>query len=87
LAGARLREGGYRAAALPPQNRNLKKAGFVDTIILNVEHDCHFKRNHPLKPSDDCYIEIFKNKMLNLGCLIWGKTPKKIRPSDLNQVN
>jgi len=69
LAGALLRRG-LPGCSPPPSKSKLKKAGFVDTIILNVERDCHFNRNQPLKPTDDWYIEIFKNKMLHLGCLI-----------------
>jgi hypothetical protein len=49
-----------------PENRNLKNTDFVDTMTSNVLRDFPFNRNQPLKPADDWYIRILKNKLIKL---------------------
>ena len=50
----------------PPKNRNFKISDFVDIIISRVLRDLPFSRNQPLKSTDDQYIRILKNKLIEL---------------------
>jgi hypothetical protein len=49
-----------------PQYQNLKNANLVDIMVSKVLCEFPFIRNRPLRPADDWYIRILKNKLIKL---------------------